>query len=180
MENSFRISGLVSESPLLENNIFLVLMNVIKVPPHLALSVNGKHFSLSTKGPVIEGNMGALISLIKQKNIPSLFIQLKFPLIFSYSDLQREIISHFTLHPSVNENITCLTPIRSFCSSVYETEMKNVSLVFDLLQTLSSKQLTGSVFHYNLNQHVKNGEFYMPLYSFGDVHLSIRNNLSYA
>ena len=64
----------------LSERIFIVLLNVHKTPPHLAVMANGMVCSLSVKGGFKrDEGVNNLLRMIKLKGIPTLFIELRKP-----------------------------------------------------------------------------------------------------
>ena len=60
----------------LNNGIYLHIVHATTVPPHLVLSINGKIFSLSTKGPSLDGSMEQNLRFLRFKNIKTLFVEI--------------------------------------------------------------------------------------------------------
>ena len=149
----FKLSDIrpANEAVLL-NDVFLILLHATRIPPHLLISVNGKIFTLSVKGATVDGELRALLQLIHKKKIETLFIRLSLPPLFTLDQLSTEIRSCTLAYPRVDIGIaTCLSPINDFCHTVYDTETKNVNLIFDLLPKLQEKNVTKEIFHLNLD-----------------------------
>ena len=84
MQNFYKISNLLpANDTLLKNDVYLVLLYASRVPPHLLVSVNGKIFTLSVKGATVDGELSALLTLIRRKNIETIFIKLSLPALFT-------------------------------------------------------------------------------------------------
>src|ERR1035437_10916443 len=137
MQPSYKISPkgvlwtnlLPATDAVLMNDVFLVLLYATRIPPHLLISINGKLFTLSVKGANVDGELSALLTLIRKKNIETIFIRLHMPLLFTMEQLQEEIRNCTLAYPRDDIGIaTCLTPIKDFCHSIYDTDTKNVNL----------------------------------------------------
>jgi len=173
---SFRIPKLVkADEALLLNDVFLVLLHANRIPPHLLVSVNGKIFTLSVKGTTVDGEMAALLTLIRKKNIETIFIRLSLPPFFTTEDLKAIMRKCILAYPRVDVGLaTCLTPISDFCQSVYDVEKKNVNLIFDLLPGLQEHAAIREYYHLNLDRYLAGDSFSIRKYSVNDVYEAIR------
>ncbi len=186
MQPNFKFLNLLpAEKAVLMNDIFLILLHVTKSPPHLLISVNGKTFALSTNGATIDGELLALLHLINKKNIPTIFIRLSLPPLFTMDQLKAEIRKCTLAYPRVDIGIaTCLTPINDFCSSIYNIEKKNVKLIFDLLPKLHEQNNINAYYYMNLpsltklinSDKRKINSFELDLYDVNTVQESIRKS----
>ena len=89
----------------LNNGIYLHIVHATTVPPHLVLSINGKIFSLSTKGPSLDGSMEQNLRFLRFKNIKTLFVKLKLPLLVTQNDLLKRIRTIVSAYPRVDIGI---------------------------------------------------------------------------
>lgn len=177
----YKISNIfLAPEALLANDVYLIILYATRIPPHLALSIQGKLFSLSVKGPSVDGELSHLLRLIKQRAIETIFIKLSVPAIFTIEQLQNEIKKYTLAYPCVDIGIaTCLNPIKDFCSSVYQTEIKNVNFVFELLPKLYQLEIITFCYHLNLEKYLEHNSLYLNKYSMYDIHEEIREaNLS--
>ena len=176
MQSSYKISNLLpATEAVLMNDVYLVLLYATRIPPHLLVSVNGKIFTLSVKGATVDGELPALLKLIRKKSIETVFIRLQMPLLFTIEQLRDEIRNCTLAYPRADIGIaTCLTPIKDFCHTVYDTETKNVNLIFDLLPKLQEKNALKDCYQMNL-QPISNN-FEIRNYEVNDVYEAIRNS----
>ena len=176
MTSSYKISNLLpATESVLMNDVFLVLLYATRIPPHLLVSVNGKIFTLSVKGATVDGELPALLTLIRRKNIETIFIRLQMPLLFTMEQLREEIRSCTLAYPRADIGIaTCLTPIKDFCHSVYDTDSQNVNLIFDLLPKLQERNAMKDCYQMNLS-HASN-TFEIKNYEVNDVYEAIRKS----
>jgi len=162
---------------LLLNDVYLVLLYATRIPPHLLVSVNGKIFTLSVKGASVDGELSSLLKLIRRKNIGTLFIRLSLPSLFTFEQLQEEIRKCTLAYPRADIGLaTCLTPIKDFCHAIYETDSKNVNLIFDLLPKLQEQKAMEACFHLNMEKYLLNNSLLLNMYEVNDVHEAIRNS----
>ena len=160
---------------LLMNDVYLIVLHASRVPPHLALSVNGKLYTLTVKGATVNGELISLLKLIRQRSIESIFIKLCVPELFTLQQLKNEIEKYTLAYPRVDVGVaTCLNPIKDFCSSIYDTEISKVNFLYDLLPKLYEQKVITSCYHLNLDRHLTDDSFFMRRYSMNDIYESIR------
>lgn len=178
MQSNYTISNLLqANEAILLNDVFLVLLYAKKIPPHLLVSVNGKIFTLGVKGASVDGELAPLLKLIRKKKIETIFIRLVLPPLFTLGQLQNEIRSCTLAYPRADIGIaTCLTPIKDFCHSVYDTELKNVNLIFDLLPKLEKRNALHGCYHLNMEKYLTGNSFSLNLYEVNDVYEAIRKS----
>ena len=175
---SFKIQNILpANDTILLNDIYLVLLYATRIPPHLLVSVNGKIFTLSVKGATVDGSLATLLQLIRKKKIETIFLRLQMPPVFTINQLQEEIRECTLAYPRADIGIaTCLTPIRDFCHSIYNTDSKNVNLIFDLIPKLQQQNAMKECYHLNLENHIASGSFCINPYEVNDVYEAIRKS----
>ena len=101
--------------------------------------------------------------------------RLTLPPLFTFEQLTNEIRNCTLAYPRVDIGIaTCLSPIKDFCHSVYETESKNVNLIFDLLPKLQERNALKDCYQMNLGPSAN--YFELKPYQVYDVHEAIRKS----
>ncbi len=156
-----------------KNGIYIILLHAQKKPPHIALTIDGRVFSLSVNGPKINGKMSELISMIQSRKIKTLFFQLSER--GDYTTLQLiEKMKELTLaYPGLDAGgATCLNPVKEFCCSVYKTDIAGVNFIFDLLPELGNVVIAR--FHLNMESCLSEGVFYLKKYTMEDIDNMIR------
>lgn len=177
--STYSISNLLPvHDAVLLNDVYLVLLYANRIPPHLLIAINGKTFTLSVKGASVDGELAALLNLIRKKNIETIFIRLSLPALFTLDQLKEQIRACTLAYPRADIGIaTCLSPIKDFCHSIYETEKQNVNLIFDLLPQLQAKNIIKECYQINLNHLVKESNtFKIKIYQVNDVFEAIRES----
>lgn len=172
-DKSILISNIcLANDALLMNDIYLVLLNATNIPPHILLSINGKLFTLTVKGPTVDGELTNLLRLIRKQNTPTLFVKLKVPLLFTMDDLNAEIRKYTLGYNRVDVGIaTCLSPIKDFCFSVYKTQVQKINFVFDLIPQLDKQAIVSDYYHLNLQDYLMpNNSFMLSKYSMNDIY----------
>jgi len=160
----------------LQNDVFLVLLYANRIPPHLAVSINGKLFTLTVKGASVDTELSTLLKLIRKNKIETVFIKLSVPPLFSLEQLRNEIKKYTLAYPRVGVGIaTCLAPIKDFCHSVYETETNKINFVFELFPKLNEQHITGKIYHMNMENYISQNTFTLRTYGMNEIYEGIRN-----
>ncbi|MFT6747602.1 MAG: hypothetical protein ACJAZ2_001958 [Glaciecola sp.] len=158
----------------LKEGVYLLLLNALNVPPHLLLVVSGKVFSITTLGPLLDEDVDKYLRLIDKQKLPTLFVKLSLPTIFTATDLLDKVRSITNSYPRVDVGMaTCLNPIKDFCSDIYSVNKKQINLVFDLLDELKLQEAIEGYYQVNLDQEIDQGEMSMEKYSVFEVNEAI-------
>lgn len=136
--------------PLTDDNIinkgfFLWVWHADKIPPHVGCSIEGKYFSLKVNGIDQNLDTNKVLSVINQKEIPSILIKINQKLSF---DLVKTIFQDFTKAES--GKTTCLTPIIQLLA-----ENESITQLSELLKYLQEHNNLESVFGLNLTNGYK-------------------------
>jgi len=171
LPNSFSLkaSTLASDENL-HSGLWLVLVGIDEIPPHIALISAGKYYSLSTRKVDCGTPAERFINTLKRKHISSLFIKIekedkgqpqtpKGALNSATQSPFRGLgqnVEDFTSNPDLllrniykdlqplkNTENTCLSPIKEFFTSYYSAEFAPVKYVFELLAIAQKKELLG-------------------------------------
>jgi hypothetical protein len=161
---------------LLMSDIYLILLYANRIPPHLAVTVNGRLFTLTTKGATVDGELASLLRLIKKNTIETIFVKLNVPVLFTLDQLHQEIKRYTLAYPRVDVGIaTCLNPIRDFCGKVYDADAGNANFIFELLPKLEQKRAVGECFYMNMENYLRQNSFALRTYTMNDIFEGIRN-----
>ena len=132
---SFQTSQLESEQDLADR-LWLTLIGINEIPPHIALISEGKYYSVSAKKVDLGSSLEALLNTLKRKKIPALFVRI------NSEPLVREVQSIYSQNePLGNTNETCLSPIKTVFLSCFSPDFSNVNYVFELLALAEDKGL---------------------------------------
>jgi hypothetical protein len=127
----------INSEAILHTGLWLTLIGIDDIPPHIALINEEKYYSLSTRKVDCGSSSERFMNMLKRKHIPTLLIRIEtrdntaFYLEKIYKDL------HLL---GTNEN-TCLSPIKDFFARFYSTEFASVNYVFELLALAEKKNL---------------------------------------
>ena len=161
-----------NQSRFFKNKVFLFLLNVDRVPPHLGLMIGDNGYSLSIYGPKVKWELSEIIRLVSVKKIKSLFVELDLGKNknWSWEDLNAIATKHTIANSSVDaKKVTCLYPLKYFCSDLYAMDCKSVNFIFELIPKLYSIQAVKNVYHMNVELEKSDGSFHLPVYSLSDV-----------
>lgn len=90
-----------------EKGVYLWVLHVDKIPPHIGISVSGQYFSLKAKGKDENLPLDQLIQIIQRKEISVLVIHLDENI--SLEDVQTK---YAQFEMTIPEEYTCLEPVR--------------------------------------------------------------------
>ena len=152
---NFGIISNLKESSVFNKGYFLWIWHADKIPPHIGCSINGYYYSLKVNGKDEGILTSKVVSVIENKKIPSVFVQLKKD--FSPSEI-RSIFSNYQLAESTKS--TCLSPITELfqCSD-------SVFQLSELLKYLKERGEIETFFGLNLTEDYRN----LPNYSRDDI-----------
>jgi hypothetical protein len=173
---------LPANDAILTRDVFLVIMYADRIPPHILICVNGKLFSLSVKGHLLDEDLNLYLRTIRKYKIGTLFIKLVVPQIFTMEQLHDSIGRIMLSYPRIEMGsglrdgnpVTCLAPVKDFCNSLYCTDMSGVQFIFDLLPKLEKQGVIGSSYHLNMERSLlPENNFAMNTYTMYEVNENI-------
>lgn len=179
MQSTYTIKNIQKATlDVLQEGVYLILLNPHQTPPHLLMSVGGKVFSISTKGVELDKPIEVYWKLILKHNLTALFVQLELPTFFTLDELQKSIRTITSKFPSVSvSGVSCLMPLKNFYEETYQVENNQIQLVFDLLDEMKKHNHAQQFYHLNLEKELKEGEFLMKRYSVFEVNEAIHKSL---
>ncbi len=153
--------------------VYIILFNATQIPPHLLLSINGKVFSITDSGRQLGSPLEKLITFVKRKNIPTLFIE--WDLMensvegFSIREVEKVeslIRNSFLQYDKVIEGkVSCLIPIRDVAAKVLGDEIKKAQFIFELLPMMEKRNVIGNTYSLNMEQAIFDGQFELLTYT---------------
>lgn len=123
----------------LGKHLWIALLHVNRIPPHVGLIVNGSYNSLTLKGHELDIDSEVLLKTISLKKIESVFIKVVPHPVFSI-DYQLQILKEYIKQfQKVKPNeATCLSPIKLFFQEFYALQLNDKELLFELIERLKS------------------------------------------
>lgn len=154
--------------------IFLVLLNAGKRPPHIALLINGKVYSLTHRGTQIGEPLEVLMKSINIKTIKTLFFKLTPPAGFVEKEVKIEM-EKILLNYNKAEvgTVTCLAPVKDFFELKYNLTVHHAEFVFDLLPLLDSEKVIENVFHLHMEKDLKEGKYFFEKYTMEEINSNL-------
>ena len=173
--SEYIIPGIVpADDILLQKGTYIVVTHATTKPPHLSLLIEGEIFSLGVKGPKLAMPLATQLRIIKSKKIESLFFKLDISVFIHNNQLFKVAKTHTLAYSRVEMGIaTCLSPIKNFCSAIFEVDIRKVNYIFDLLPVLYQHNHIQACLHYNMQQHLTNTNFHLEKYTMEDIYNSI-------
>lgn len=173
--SEYIISDIVpADDVLLQKGTYIVVLHATTKPPHLLLLIEGEMFSLGVKGPKMAMPLAAQLRIIKSKKIASLFFKLETAVFVHNNQLFKAAKTHTLAYSRVEMGIaTCLSPIKNFCSAIFDIDIRNVNYIFDLLPVLYKHHHIQSCSHYNMQKHLTGTDFHLEKYIMEDIYNSI-------
>lgn len=154
----------------LQKGVHLVILNALRVPPHIGMIVDNKYHSLTIKGQEINKPVDAFIKNIRLRKIPALFLKIKSHNTFSSSYLKEHLIANIQQFPLVDIGAaTCLSPFKLFFDEVYRVQTLDVNYIYELIPRLMAYEL---IEHVN-SLFIEEENYQFPIYTIEDIHQGI-------
>lgn len=148
----------------LSKGLFICLLHVHRVPPHIGIVVNGNYHSLSIKGIETNVSVAALLKTIQQQKIQAVFLEFDQHPVFSTDHLNAIFLETIKKYPKiVSSEVTCLTPIRDFLNEFYALNSPANDMIYDVLKRLTSNNFILRA--YSLNLSLENNKLEIPVYT---------------
>lgn len=153
-----------------DQNVYLVMVNAFRKPPHFVLNIGGRVYGTGVNGPTLEDSFERYLAFIRRKEIHTLFFQLKLPAFATLKEIEDKAKEIVLAYPLVDVGIaTCLSPIKDFVREYYQTDTSNVNKIFDLFPKLEEQALIENVFQLNIDRFMINNEVKLKKYSEQDI-----------
>ncbi len=160
-----------AEESFLRNGNFIVVLQAIRVPPHLLIAVNGKTWSISVSGQLPAEPIEKLFSYIHRKQIPTIFSELMLPDHVTADAFVKMLDDAVSRYPEVHANVvTCLHPIRDVAAQVFGESAASAGFIFELIPAIQLAGGLASNYGFYIEEHLNaEGNFAMPVYTAEDV-----------
>jgi hypothetical protein len=144
--------------------VYICLLHVKRVPPHIGLVVDGNYHSLSIKGIETHVSVAALLKTIHLQKIEAVLLEVEPHPVFSTDHLNSIFIEILHKNPRIIANdVTCLTPIRDFLNEFYGLNSPSKDMIYDVLKRMSANNFILRA--YSLNLSLENGKLEIPVYT---------------
>lgn len=150
---------------------YIIVLQAVRVPPHLLIAVNGKTWSISVSGQLPAEPLEKLFAYIHRKEIPTIFSELILPPAFSPEHFCALLGEAVARYPEVHANeTTCLHPIRDVAAEVFGDSANHARFIFELIPAIQLNGGIGEHFGFYLDPHLDEGKnLAMPIYTAEDV-----------
>lgn len=165
--SSYKVVVSLSEKKLdIYKGAWLAILHTSRIPPHIGIVIDGNYNSLTIKGHELNIDLSILLKTIAIKKIETLFIPLKKHPVFSTS-YQLEIFQlYIKQFKQVNEDNTCLKPVKLFLQEFYALPFTENELLFELIERLKQNKYIDEAVTINsehlINEH---SEIELPIYN---------------
>lgn len=151
----------------LQNGTFIGIFRATRIPPHLSIITDGKLYDITTVGPNKGIDINDVYSAISKRKEGVIFIELEKGIA---GVNQTQIINeHVINYWKVDNEISCLHPIKDFLAEAYQVNVKRANFIFELLPLLYDFEMIKDVSQINLDHKVIDGKFEITKYSKKDV-----------
>ncbi|MDQ3191599.1 MAG: hypothetical protein M3Q58_08400 [Bacteroidota bacterium] len=171
-------NALAADEKQFYKGFYLALIYADRIPPHLLFILNGKLYSISTKGRQKGEPVEVLLKTIALKQIQSLFFQIDLVALNLTDKIAKEVIEQIiNKYSRVYGEITCLSPLKDFFSSNLSCNISKASVIFDLIPELYKHKCVKNVYHLNMGHCIIDNNIEVITYSVEDIYRRI-NQLS--
>ena len=154
----------------LNAGFFLVILNAERKPPHIAVLINGKLYSLTAKGRQIGDPVDLLAKSIHIRSIKTLFFALTPPITDAEKAMGRSLMSYEKAEAG---KISCLSPLKDFFAQAYPIDAHKANYVFELLPLLYQQKAIMDVYHLNMENETKEKSYLFPSYTMDEIYSNI-------
>lgn len=152
----------------LQEGVFIFIHRASKIPPHIGMVVNGILYEISINGPGCEYKATDLLKTSQKRGVELIFLELNK--VENKAIQIQEIITDLVKHYyKVDEEISCLFPIKDFIQKVYQVDVSDAHFIFDLLPILYQNKSIVAGYEINLTQKLINSSFVLKKYTKQDV-----------
>lgn len=161
---TIRVNAANFSENVLNKGLFICLLHVKRIPPHIGIIIEGKYHSLTIKGIEPDVAVPSLLKVIHQKKIESVFLQITPHPVFSNDHLNSMFLEGLKKYPQIRSNeVTCLSPVKDFFNEFYAINSAQKDMIYDLLKLMEINNFILQA--YSLNLSLENGELKIPVYS---------------
>lgn len=156
-----------------KSGIWLVLMHIHRVPPHVGMVIGGNYNSLTVKGAECNVSMEALLKTIRQKKIAAVLLRVTGHPVFSPA-YQLELLQHqLQVCDRVgHDQNTCLTPVKEFFAELYGLPLLNDELLHGFIDRLHGNGFVEGMVPFNFTGEA--GILKLPRYTYDELQQRIR------
>ena len=152
------------DESILNKGIFLCLLHVKRVPPHIGIVIDGLFHSLTIKGSEPNVAIKALLKTISQKKIETIFLKITGHPVYSLDHLSDMFLEILKKYPAIKANeLTCLSPIKDFFNEYYALNSSASDIIYSFLERLTNNNFI--LESYSVNLTLSHNKVEIPIYS---------------
>jgi len=156
-------SGVITDTTLLKG-LFICILHVKRVPPHIGIIIDGSYHSLTIKGTEPNISTTALLRTIQQQKIESAFLKITPHPVFSNDHMNSIFLETLKKYPQIRANeVTCLSPLKDFFNEFYAINSPSSDMIYDFLKRMTLNNFILEA--YSLNLSLENDKMSIPVYS---------------
>jgi hypothetical protein len=167
---------LYHQEPDLRKDLYILLLDALRMPPHIGIILQNKYHSLTLKGSEPDVDTSVLLRTIQQKKTECIFLKIKPHPVYSLdylSGILREILKKY---PEIKAGeTTCLSPVSDFFEEFYAVQKIESDIVFSFLNKLNANGFILEAYLVNLTSN-SNGVS-IPFYDAEDLKQTIQKAL---
>src|SRR5690606_12679195 len=110
-----------------KSGVWIVLINANHVPPHVIMICDNKTYSLEYNGVFIK-SVDSLLRFVKTRTIETVMFQVETS--------PEEVEPAFLKYKHLNNDVTCLAPVKDFCASNLNPQAQKCDFIFELIPLL--------------------------------------------
>ena len=167
------IEKIAFDNQKLSKGIWLAVLHMDRIPPHIGIIFSGNYYSLTIKGKESKVDLTVLTKTIQQKKINSVFIKIKDHPVFStehIEDIFNEQLNEFDQVKQYRS--TCLSPIKKCFNEFYSMQSNENELFFEFMQKLNDNAFISVLMSMN-NESTDGLE--LPFYTQETLNQKIKN-----
>ncbi|MCB9196222.1 MAG: hypothetical protein H6598_08335 [Flavobacteriales bacterium] len=145
--------------------VYLLMINVENIPPHLGLIYKGRYFSKSSLGGKFDQDAQLTLKSLIRKKIPSILVRLNMNIV--------DPKAFFNKIP-LRSGESCLSPIKNLISENF-SEVSSSKYVFDILEVLIASNKLSTVEHICCDKLISEGHITLNKYDQEDIDKAILN-----
>lgn len=151
----------------LQNGTFIGIFRATRIPPHLSVITDGKLYDITTVGPNKGVDITDVYNTIIKRKEGVIFIELEKGIegVNQAEIIKEKVINYW----KVDNEISCLHPIKDFLTEAFQIEVRNANFIFELLPLLYDFEMIKEVSQVNLAHKVVSEQFKITKYSKKDV-----------
>ena len=143
---------------------WIILHKVKRVPPHLALIVNGKYFSLSVNGLEKMTDAEQVLTKLELRKSSDVFIQVTG----NHTDAEALACQSFADDLNLNDPaLTCLVPLKFFLEKYTGISLQKTRFIFEVIQTPGIE--IQQVLQLNAESLMTEHTLFLPEYSMEEI-----------